>query len=81
MTMQVKDEYRACLDCLLLVANGDGTDEHAEAMTKRIGPLAHLVCGDSDQDDEFSWAPCECCGSRLGGSRHQLIMLEPAEVR
>lgn len=24
---------------------------------------------------EFSWSPCECCGSTLGGSRHRAMGL------
>ena len=23
------------------------------------------------ETDEFSWKPCPCCGSKLGGSRHE----------
>jgi len=74
------DEISACRDCLLFVANGDlpedgdWSPDHIE----KIWPCAEyvLVCGDTEQDDEFSWQPCECCGSRLGGSRHMLAALE-----
>lgn len=79
--MIVKYELSACVDCLFFVANGDvPEDDNGELETAIMDNLGaedvrHLVCGDSDQDDEFSWSACECCGSRLGGSRHQLIVL------
>jgi hypothetical protein len=74
---------RACTDCLVFVANGDVPEDengnewspdHIEA----IWPASQydLVCGDLDDDSDFSWQPCECCGSRLGGSRHALAALE-----
>jgi len=72
----------ACTDCLLFIANGDipednGNDwslDHIEA----IWPSTQydLACGDSENDHDFSWSQCECCGSRLGGSRHELVALE-----
>lgn len=31
--------------------------------------------GDGDTGiDEFSWSPCHCCGSHLGGSRYRLAV-------
>jgi hypothetical protein len=71
----------ACQDCAMLVANGEPSEERPElereiAAHLALEPLQHIVSGDSDADDEFSWRPCECCGSRLGGSRHQLALLD-----
>jgi hypothetical protein len=69
----------ACQDCLMYVANGDLPDyrDNLESdIQGHIGvPSGRLTCGDSDKDDEFSSSPCECCGSRLGGSRHQLVIM------
>jgi len=79
--MQVKYELAACADCLLFVANGDAPEddngELAAAILANLGAddARNLCCGDTDQDDEFSWRACDCCGSTLGGSRHQLICL------
>lgn len=78
--MRVKYGLSACADCLFLVANGETPEgdngELETAMMANLGAqdVRHLVCG-SGEDNEFSWSACECCGSRLGGSRHQLIVL------
>jgi hypothetical protein len=34
---------------------------------------------DADVSD-FSWSFCECCGTRLGGARGQLAVLECEEA-
>jgi len=86
--MRVVSELMACMDCMLYVANGDIPDDYSPDSTESLpeliqahlgltsSPQQYLVCGDSEHDDEFSWRPCECCGSRLGGSRHALAILE-----
>lgn len=33
----------------------------------------HVIAG--DLTDEFSWEPCGCCDSDLGGDRHSAITL------
>jgi hypothetical protein len=77
--VEVVSELMACQDCLLYVANGDvpedGRDIEADIQAEIGAPSGRLACGDSDKDDEFSWRPCECCGSPLGGSRHHLVLL------
>ena len=76
-------ELMACQDCLFYVANGDlpedRDDDKFEAdIQATVGyPSGMISCGDSDKDEEFSWSACECCGSTLGGSRHQLVCLVP----
>ena len=35
----------------------------------------HLVCGDSDKDEEFSNHTCDVCGSVLAGTKHNLVLL------
>lgn len=80
--MQVKFELMSCVDCLMYVANGDLPEDDNGELQARIATMltpeeqSNLCVGDSDQDDEFSWRACECCGSPLSGSRHQLICLE-----
>lgn len=74
-------ELSACVDCLMLVANGNVPDDRPElsddiATYLRLKPNQHLVCSGDSEYDEFSWSRCECCGSNLGGSRHQLAVLE-----
>jgi len=64
-----------CTDCLMLVANGetphDWTEEETAEWLARIDareePNTHTFPGDDEQ--EFSWAQCDMCGSRLGGAR------------
>ena len=34
-----------------------------------------LVAGDSNEDEDFSTARCECCGTTDGGARHQAALL------
>ena len=71
----------ACTDCLMWVANGDEPEGDTEWNAYKIDAIwppkqFDLACGDTENDHDFSWSPCECCGSRLGGSRHELIALE-----
>jgi hypothetical protein len=34
-----------------------------------LNGLDNLTRIDNEQEPYFSWMPCECCGSRLGGDR------------
>ena len=63
-----------CVDCLMVLANGEAYDDKGEDITESV--VAHiedmwdgarLLLGGSDQG--FSWRDCEACGSRLGGDR------------
>lgn len=83
--MRVKYYLHACVDCIAYAANGtvpeDRPDLEAD-IAAELGDGGTLVCafeqterGDS-VDDWFSWSPCECCGSRLGGNRNRLAVLE-----
>lgn len=67
-----------CDDCAQVIANGeinDGTDrgkDVADAQVRVWGlDAVHLVlaCGENCSES-FSWAPCDGCGSTLGGNRH-----------
>lgn len=68
-----------CVDCLVHVANGDLPEDHDEQQRITDGVLAwwhdgfELAAGDAENDQDFSWARCECCGSTLGGSRHEVV--------
>jgi hypothetical protein len=83
MAMRTKYECMGCVDCLMLVANGDVPDERPSLSAEMVAHMGaddvrHLCVGDSEKDDEFSWSACECCGSTLGGSRHHFVVLEQA---
>lgn len=87
---------RACVDCLWFVAYGEVLpDSHrsenalAFAINQRWPGDVHVSFGwpseaDDNPDDDclgFSWQPCECCGSRLGGDRHKLSAIRKLGVR
>lgn len=66
-----------CADCILYIANGDLPEDPADArrITDAIAAEPGTwVCG-SAPDDEFSWSACDCCGSTLGGSRHEAAVI------
>ncbi len=81
--MKVVEEGMCCTDCILLLANGEcGDNAETEAVQACIAAFRpgvrseYLVCTSTEETDvEFSWSPCECCGSRLGGSRHSFARL------
>jgi hypothetical protein len=63
-----------CTDCLYLLANGEGTEDVAEALAKRW-PVGTITLGSIDEEEDdsegwFSWQPCDGCGSTLGGDRY-----------
>ena len=79
MARIIDDDVWCCIDCLMLVANGDDSgmdDATAENCRESIASIqGSLVCNDHDDDIEFSRQPCDVCGSPLAGSRHHLAIL------
>lgn len=74
-----------CVDCMMLLANGEPNPEWSEAETEaHIGEMDFnfppeqwvVVPGDSEKDHDFSWSQCELCGSRLGGTRMHAVAWE-----
>lgn len=58
----------------------EGAKERAaeiDAGLARLGPnlVPHFDSETGEGIDEFSWRPCGCCGSNLGGSRHRFAVL------
>jgi hypothetical protein len=83
MATVTHDDLSVCEDCLSLIANGtisDDLDPTAdEAHAARMDALwpgedVETVCPE-DCDGWFSWAPCDGCGSTLGGTRHPAVVL------
>jgi hypothetical protein len=74
----------ACEDCGFYLANGmpdDAQPGWSPDLIEAQWPAARwrLVNGDAEDDHAFSWQACDCCGSRLGGTRmavHAIDMLE-----
>ena len=75
---------RICVDCLMMLANGElgqgdeaAETAHVDAMSRLWGPMVDISLGCVDEDcpddgDEcgFSWSACDSCGSALGGGRY-----------
>jgi hypothetical protein len=80
----IRDGIQLCEDCLFAAVNGDvsgiESDERVlavEAGLEKLGP--HLV-SDFDSESgkgicEHSVLPCDCCGTKLHGSRHEFAIL------
>lgn len=69
-------ELRACEDCLIAIANADFTgldDARAEEVQAGMERRNWLLIGDTANDDEFSSTPCDVCGTRLAGARHEVL--------
>ena len=66
-------EIEICQDCLMLVANGEGPEDVAEALAERW-PDETITLGRIGREDDseafFSWQDCDGCGSKLGGDRY-----------
>lgn len=74
------DEVQAhlCLSPRQYLASASGLDERGEyyrdADDNEITPDHPDY--EARCEDWFSWSPCECCGSTLGGGRNRLAILE-----
>jgi hypothetical protein len=65
----------ACIDCAMLIANGEAPCFETEAeefawLQNFEARNAGIYWALGDDTDDFSSAPCTTCGSHLGGSRH-----------
>ncbi len=81
----IRDQW-VCVDCLFALANGEYPDDATRAAEIEAGETRELPYrwaldgpheGESEEADQdpFSWRPCACCGSRLGGSRHRAALI------
>ena len=83
MAMEViLDDIWVCDDCLFMAVNGDSPEDEARALACEAGlaDLGKHVVPDFDSETgdgmlEFSYGGCDCCGCRLGGSRHRFAVL------
>ena len=89
MTKTIITHYMVCYDCWdTHNANIDALeyhygDEHEEVITRCESGLSQitpkhgvLVTGDDQNSIEFTHHPCECCGSKLAGTRLELNAVE-----
>lgn len=88
MSIEILDNnFMVCSDCLMVIANGDYTgldnyvdgDDRAEEIDAGLERATengeHIVAGDSENDSDFSAMQCDCCRTRLAGSRHHCVLL------
>ena len=67
-----------CTDCLMAAVNDEWPEDEARATEvregfaelAREGMSAPIHNGD---DEHFSWSPCDCCRTSLGGERHDAV--------
>jgi hypothetical protein len=80
----IRDEILLCDDCHIAAVNGDvsgvSTQAQIDATESGLSRLgAHLVSSyDSESGrgvHEFTRLPCDCCGSKLAGARHEFAIL------
>jgi hypothetical protein len=68
----------ACIDCTHFIANGEAPLFETEAeenawLQSFLARNEGIYWGVGDSYDDFSSSPCTCCGSTLGGSRHDVF--------
>lgn len=80
----IRDDIWLCQDCLFCAVNDDVTaiEDGARVIVVEAGVAAlgpNLVTAfDSETDDgikEYSRLPCDCCATRLHGSRWRFAVL------
>lgn len=73
--MKIVDTIMVCIDCLNYIEFGDEAevDIAVKQAVEKLHDVGAPVPGCVNK--EFSWSPCECCRSRLGGSRHEIAIL------
>ena len=67
-----------CTDCAMWQTNADssGIPEELIELITSIEEHWAIDCGeDGEYCIEFSKSPCDCCGSRLAGSRHRAAII------
>jgi len=76
-------EIWLCVDCMFAEVNGEFPEDEERAKEIEEGFKRLEAQGifypdfsndEGDGYDEFSWAPCDCCGSDLGGSRYRYAL-------
>lgn len=84
MVTVIADDLSVCVDCVLLIANGEVTDSDGNDIAEEVAARQVAVWGDdntglvlSGTDDEpfFSSSACDGCGSDLAGDRMKAAVL------
>lgn len=74
-------EIMVCQDCLVAI-EGDGMPENEKTAARVARGIAQWIedgttLHGGDKSEEFSRSDCDCCGTGLAGSRHEVVALEP----
>lgn len=83
-TSEIEYTGWACSDCACLIANGETPPEMDEDQTKEWltgiedrwpnGSIHAALACEEETHIEFSFAPCQYCGSHLGGARCPFVV-------
>lgn len=81
-----------CVDCALWLANADASGlkyhygDKWEERLEEINKGERALCQGGkywiaynmgeDEDNWFSWSPCDCCSSKLGGDRVRFALMK-----
>ena len=76
--VDVTGGYWVCVNCMDGI---EGNAEHsvpAQVKKDALMGISWAVGNDTGEyeTDAFSWNPCDCCGSRLGGERHAAVTVK-----
>lgn len=69
-TELINDDVEICVDCYTNHHEGNAMADTSVGWTDNTN-------ADDDDDNgitDFSWTPCACCGSTLGGSRYRMAI-------
>lgn len=80
--MEIKYTMDVCTDCVMFAANGETdpeltvkeTDQFIADFSHRLRPFEWITCNNLDAEPYFGVHACECCGSTLGGDRHEAAL-------
>lgn len=84
MSLRIIRELHLCSDCMIAAVNDDYSgmeDDRAAEVEAGIEAMGWAT-PDFDSEtgegyEEFTWRWCDCCNSRLAGSRHRFVILGP----
>lgn len=84
-------EINVCADCLTVRESDDlSSFDYAYSEPEAATRIEECTAGwaaldaqgrvfiDNHEDDEFGWEPCDCCGSRFGGTRTRYALFPDA---
>jgi len=73
--VDVTGDYWVCVDCMEGIEGFEEANTPAQVTEDALIGIAWAVGNDTGEyeTEEFSWNPCDCCGSKLGGERHAAV--------